>query len=113
MSKTVESGILRGRPFGGVSILINNNIRHLCLSIFCSERYVIIKVANYLIANVYLPCVGTSDRLLICEDILKNISASSSSTSSSSSSVFDFHVLDPDINFSDHLPIVYIIDILV
>jgi len=32
---------------------------------------------------------------------------------SSSSSVFDFHVLDPDINFSDHLPILSIIDILV
>jgi len=58
MSKAVESGILRGRPFGGVSILINNNIRQLCSSIFCFERYVIIKVANYLIANVYLPCRG-------------------------------------------------------
>jgi len=32
---------------------------------------------------------------------------------SSSTSVFDFHVLDPDINFSDHLPILSIIDILV
>jgi len=32
---------------------------------------------------------------------------------SSSSSVFDFHVVHPDINFSDHLPILSINDILV
>ena len=73
MSDTVESGVLRGRPFGGVSILINNNIRYLCKTITCSERYAIVKVANYIIASIYLPCVGTIDRLLICEDILNGI----------------------------------------
>jgi len=51
--------------------IIINNICHLCSSIFCSERYVVI----YLIANVYLSCVCTRDRLLIYEDILENISA--------------------------------------
>jgi len=38
MADTVESGILRGRPFGGVSILISNNTRSL--------RKTIAKVAN-------------------------------------------------------------------
>jgi len=69
----VESGILRGRPFCGVSILISNNICSLCKTITCSERYAIAKVANYIIVNIYLPCVDTLDRLFICEDILKSI----------------------------------------
>lgn len=30
MPDTIDSGLLRGRPFGGVSILINNNIRCVC-----------------------------------------------------------------------------------
>jgi len=34
---------------------------------------VIVRVGNYLLINVYLPCVGTCDRLLITEDILLNI----------------------------------------
>ena len=52
MSDTIESGLLRGRPFGGVSILINNNIRYLCKTITCSERYAIVKVANYIIVSI-------------------------------------------------------------
>ena len=36
----------------------------------CDERYVILRVANYLIVNVYMPCVGTADRQMICDDIL-------------------------------------------
>ena len=73
MSSVVESTLLRGRPFGGVSILINNNIRHLSKTLNCSERYAIVKVANYVIVNVYLPCIGTADRLLICEDTFNEI----------------------------------------
>ena len=64
MSKTIEKGMLRGRPFG--------DVMSLCMvtqTIHCDERYVVIKIANYLFVNVYLPCVGTCDRLMICDDI--------------------------------------------
>jgi len=167
MSKQVDSGILRGRPFGGVVTLINNRLRSITETICCDERYSIVRVANYLIVNVYLPCVGTSDRLLICDDVFENILAwlerystcecivagdfnvdldSSDPVArnlikrvrdnalvrcddlyqkvptyvndalghsscidyilvSSPSSVRDFAVLDPDINYSDHLPL--------
>jgi exonuclease III len=70
MSKNVESGMLSGRPFGGVMCLVNNNLRKLSETIYCSERFAVIKVCNCIIINVYLPCVGTADRLLICEDLL-------------------------------------------
>jgi len=36
---------------------------------------IVIRVANYLLVNVYLSCVGSNDRLLICDDIVMNISA--------------------------------------
>ena len=31
------------------------------------------KLVNYLLCNVYLPCVGTCDRLLICEDLFESL----------------------------------------
>lgn len=167
MSKQVESGILRGRPFGGVITLINNRLRNITETIFCDERYSIVRVANYFIVNLYLPCVGTTDRLLICENVSENVQAwrdrysmcdciiagdfnvdldgsdavaqyltkcvQDSSLArcdklyrkvptyvndalghsscidyilvSCPSNVYDFAVLDPDVNFSDHLPL--------
>jgi len=75
MSKQVDSGPLCKRPFGGVVTLINNRLHSITKTIFCDKRYSTVHVANYLIVNVYLPCVGTSDRLLICEHILDNVLA--------------------------------------
>jgi len=69
----VQSGILFGRLYGGVMSLIRNKLRTITETVCCSERYTVIKVANYLIVNAYLPCSGTSDRLLICEDIIAEI----------------------------------------
>ena len=36
-------------------------------------KYTVTKVLNYLIVNVYLPCVGSVDRWLICSDIFADI----------------------------------------
>ena len=74
MAKTVETGMLRGRPFGGVITLINNALRKKTKTIHCTDRYVVTRVANYLFVNVYLPCIGTPDRILICDEILGEIS---------------------------------------
>ena len=169
MATTVETGMLRGRPFGGVITLISNALRKITKTIHCTDRYVVTRVANYLFVNVYLPCVGTPDRTLICDDILseifewcryysdceivmagdfnvsldscdevaKRISDFASECSmcrcddifptqktatyinlslqheshidycltSSPNSIIKFSVLDPDINFSDHVPL--------
>jgi len=56
MSKCVGQGILRGRPFGGTIILIKNDLRQVTHTVHCDERYVIVKVTNYLFVNVYMPC---------------------------------------------------------
>ena len=73
MSKCVEEGMLRGRPYGGVVTLISNKLRHLTESVHCDDRYAIIKIADYLITNVYMPCVGTPERVDICDSVLDEI----------------------------------------
>ena len=71
MSKCVGQGMLRGRPFGGTIIIIKKELLKVTQTVHCDERYVIIKVANYLFVNVYLPCVGTTNKLAFCDDILQ------------------------------------------
>ena len=83
MSHIVESGVLRGRPLGGVARLITNNLfsitiaapsgdisgnRSLLLytqTVLASDRFAIVKIRDDLIINVYLPCSGTKNRLTI------------------------------------------------
>ena len=73
MSGCVQKGMLRGRPFGGVVSLVNNSLLRHTVVVHCDERFVIIRVFNYLIINVYLPCSGSSDRLIICDELLTDI----------------------------------------
>ena len=56
MTTVVESGMLRCRPFGGVICLIKSSLRGVTSTIHCSELYVIVKVGDCIIINIYLPC---------------------------------------------------------
>ena len=169
MNKIVESGMLTGRPFGGVMAMIRNDLKKICETLHCDERYSVFRIANLFIANIYLPCVGTADRMSIYEEVFAEVLAwrdrfpqceciiggdfnvcldkndlfsdfvnnvcseycltrcdklfnqESCATyvndalghqstidyivSSSIDSVKDFTVLEPDLNFSDHLPL--------
>ena len=73
MCNHIESEIIRGRPFGGLMTLIKKDFCNLMQTIHCEERFTVVKLANYLIINVYLPCVGTKDRLLLCEELFENL----------------------------------------
>jgi exonuclease III len=73
LNKSVENGPLVGRPFGGTLTLIRNELMSVCECIDASERFVVVKVGDLVCINVYLPCVGTADRELICRDVLDNI----------------------------------------
>ena len=55
--------------------LVTKSLRKITETICSSERYTVIKVANYVIFNVYLPCTGTSDRSLIYDEVLAEIQA--------------------------------------
>ena len=73
MSSCVDTGILRGRPFGGVAVMIKNNLRKFTQLICAAERYVVVKVSNYVLSNLYLPCSGTVNRRLIIEEVFIEI----------------------------------------
>ena len=75
MTNCLETGMLRGRPFGGVVTLIKKKYRSCTQSIYCDERFVVIRFANYLIVNVYLPCSGTKERASICSSVLADITS--------------------------------------
>ena len=74
MRKCIETGVLYGRPFGGVCVLVKKELQHCARVLYCSERYIIVSVGMSVICNVYLPCCGTTDRLCIVDDILNDIS---------------------------------------
>jgi len=73
MESCVESGPLRGRPYGGVITLVKHDLAKYAQVLNISDRYVLLKLHDYVILNLYLPCTGTSDRLLIIEDILLEV----------------------------------------
>ena len=73
MSHCVAHGPLVGRPYGGALILIKNELRGVTTCVYCADRYVIVRVGNLLVVNVYLPCAGTDNRLNIIEDILYDV----------------------------------------
>ena len=67
-------GFSSGRPAGGTAVLINRLHKTFCRTLFCSNRCVIVKLFDYVIINLYLPCVGYNDRLLIIDETLHDIS---------------------------------------
>jgi len=75
MTACLQSGMLRGRPFGGVMCLIHKKLRKDTVLVHCDERYSVIKVFNYLFINVYFPCSGSDNRLTVCYDLIADISS--------------------------------------
>jgi exonuclease III len=62
MNAAVGIGPLYGRPFGGTAILINNKHVSSTMCISTQDRLTAIKLYNWLIITVYMPCVGTLQR---------------------------------------------------
>ena len=73
MFDRVSDGPLVGRPYGGATILIKNELRAVTECIFCTDRFVVVRVGKVLVINVYLPCTGTADRMFIVEDLLQSM----------------------------------------
>jgi endonuclease/exonuclease/phosphatase family metal-dependent hydrolase len=73
LDDVVSAGPLYGRPFGGMMMLLKNNLMPVSNCIHASERFVVVRVGDLICINVYFPCVGTVSRQLICEDMLSEI----------------------------------------
>jgi exonuclease III len=73
MNNTIVQGPLYGRPFGGVGALIKNSLRCDCETLYAGDRFLVLKIYNFIIINVYMPCDGSTDRLRLYEFILNEI----------------------------------------
>ena len=63
MDKTLSTNILRGRPFGGLSVFIHDSFYKMFNNVNCiasTNHYIIIKADKLLFINVYLPSVNSS-----------------------------------------------------
>jgi len=52
MERVVQKSVLKGQPFGGSVILVNNRWRDLTKVIITSERLVIVSLGNLVFINV-------------------------------------------------------------
>jgi len=59
MTDSVQSSILRGRPFGGVGMLIKKDIAVNMKCLLNTDRCIVLQIDSILFCNVYLPPAGS------------------------------------------------------
>jgi hypothetical protein len=76
MNACISSGPLIGRPFGGTAIIIiNKKYVSTTVNLISCDRYTAVKIANWLLITVYMPCVRTAQNDLLYSDILSELEA--------------------------------------
>ena len=75
MNSCLGAGPLYGRPYGGTAILYKKELLSALTNITSNDRFTVIKVCEWLLFCVYMPCVGTPNRQVLCTDILHEIEA--------------------------------------
>lgn len=70
MNLKVETGIIKGRPFGGVSIMIRKHLSSNLQCLLRTERCIVLKIGKLLLVNIYLPPVGGVMYSEIVSDVL-------------------------------------------
>jgi len=75
MNNVIDRGILSGRPFGGVAILVRSTLAKHCRLLCKSERFIILSYCDSLFINVYLPCASVKNYVDVYCDMLADISA--------------------------------------
>src|SRR5271163_3246308 len=60
MTSVVQKSILRGRPWGGCATLIKNNLLVAAKPILTTDSIVILSLGQFILVNVYLPCLSLS-----------------------------------------------------
>src|SRR5271155_1510440 len=74
METAVSTGILKGRPFGGCSILVRKLYSKAISNVACFERVVSLELGGIMFVNIYSPCEGSLDSLNILHELLANVS---------------------------------------
>ena len=66
MEDAIGRGFLRGRPFGGVGILVDNKLVCNLKILFKLDRLIAIKIKNCLYINVYFPVNTCNSHPRLC-----------------------------------------------
>ena len=73
MDKALSSGILRGRPFGGVTTLVRSDLCRFVTFSKTFDRFVLLILKNLVLVNIYLPSVTDNDGECRLIDLLTEI----------------------------------------
>jgi len=73
MDEAISKDCLRGRPFGGISIFVNNTLAQATKLIKAASCYVIVLIGQTIVINAYLPCVSSPCREQEFVECLANI----------------------------------------
>ena len=70
MSSATDRGIMTGRPFGGVAILVRSGYAKNCHLVQKADRFIVLKYGDILFINVYMPCKSVGDFVdVYCETL--------------------------------------------
>ena len=74
MTKSTTTGVLLGRPYGGVATFVKKSLAVDTQCLFIGERIVVIKLCKSLFINVYFPCDdGTVESHDLLVDMLSQL----------------------------------------
>jgi len=74
MDKECSADVLRGRPFGGVSIAVHSILKHSVKLLAAENNFIVIQCSNFIVIDVYLPCrSGRQDYCEVLSDICASI----------------------------------------
>ena len=97
----LSQGILRGRPHGGLAILIHKNFSKYFAKVellIANENFILLRLDKFCIGTVYFPCIKNAAGLALLESILDNL------ISSLAIAKFSFCIIGGDINCNIKLP---------
>ena len=55
MSSETSKGVIFGRPFGGIAVLVKNSLVSHTLCVLQTDRLVALRINGFLVINMYLP----------------------------------------------------------
>ena len=73
MESAVGQSILRGRPYGGTSILVKSNLSKNIYFSKCNERFVCIALGEYLLFNCYVPKITNDSDFALVQSLFSEI----------------------------------------
>jgi exonuclease III len=75
MDTIISRGILKGRPFGGVAVLVSERLKNQVKLVKKADRFIILRLNDTALINVYLPCqsgVNWQDEAINCISSIDN-----------------------------------------